>query len=355
MSENTATHDVATVGSWATADRVARELGLKPGEFDLAVDLGRIRVTSGEPGTGRRVDRGELRRLRARPGRPRALRESVRTVGTTEGALLMGVTKDRFTCLARLGLLVPTRFCLNRHRAVVWLCPAEELRQFTADEKNTVLLRGRTPDHLRGQLDTGLDLRARNRRTRRAAVLLRRATDPWSRAGALASLLAPPHVAEVVRDPYERSHLSRFCPGRPSRGAPGSPAAVLAETLVTAQDPDEIAWLQADLAQLLAQAREHRPAPRPAPVPHRPAPAGPHRRGRCPGSRSAHAGCSAALPARRRGRKRGPGARRLLPGGSGGGCPPPRRPAGRGDPPAIYSARNSPSWTTDTSIRPSRS
>ncbi|MGY0065902.1 DUF6397 family protein [Streptomyces sp. QTS137] len=257
MSENTATHDVATVGSRVTAGRVAREPGLGASEFDLAVDLGRIRVTSGERGAGRRVGRDELQRLQTRPGPPKALRESVRTVGTTEGALLMGVTKGRFTRLARLGLLVPARFCLNRHRAVVWFYPAEELRQFTADEKNTVLLRGRTPDNLGGQLDTGLDLRARNWRTRRLAVLLRRATDPWSRAGALASLLDPPHVAEVVRDPYERSHLSRFCPGRPSHGAPGSPAAVLAETLVTAQDPDEIARLQADLARLLAQAREH--------------------------------------------------------------------------------------------------
>ncbi|MFD3730132.1 DUF6397 family protein [Streptomyces sp. NPDC058632] len=272
------------------------------------MDLGRIHVTSGERGAGRRVDCGELQRLQARPGHPESLRESVRTVGTTEGALLMGVTKDRFTHLARLGLLVPTGFCLDRYRAVVWFHLAEELRQFTADEKNTVLLRGRTPGNLRGQLDTGLDLRARNWRTRRLAVVLRRAADPRSRAGALASLLDPPHVAEVVGDPYERYHLSRFCPERPSHGVPGPPAAVLTDTLMTAQDPDEIARLQADLARLPAQAREHRPAPHPAFEPRRPAPAGPTPRGP-----ERPRGAFRALPARWRGANRGPGARRRPP------------------------------------------
>ncbi|MGW3251529.1 DUF6397 family protein [Streptomyces fungicidicus] len=31
---------------------------------------------------------------------------------------------------------------------------------------------------------------------------------------------------------------------------------------MTAQDPDEVAWLQADLARLTEEARAHRPAPR---------------------------------------------------------------------------------------------
>ncbi|MFI8304307.1 DUF6397 family protein [Streptomyces sp. NPDC085927] len=305
MSGNTAAHEVTTAGSWVTAGRAARELGLEPSEFDLAADLGRIRTTPDERGAGRRVDRAELERLHARPGHPEALRESVRTVGTTEGALLMGVTKDRFTRLARLGLLAPTRFHLNRHRAVVWLYLAEELREFAADERNTSLLRGRPSGNLGGQLDTGLDLRARNWRTRRLAILLRRAADPWSRAGALASLLAPPHICEVVKDPYERSHLSRFCPERPSHGAPGSPGAVLTETLVTAQDPDEIAWLRAELTGLLAEARAHRPAPRPASAPHRPAPAG-----QAPREPDRPHGAVRALLTRWRGRNRGPGDRR---------------------------------------------
>ncbi|WP_406728747.1 DUF6397 family protein [Streptomyces sp. GD-15H] len=265
----------AAPDGWVTTSRAARELGLNRSEFALAVDLGRIRTAPGERGAGRRVDRAELERLLARPGHPTALRESVRAVGTTEGALLMGVTKARFTWLARLGLLVPAKFSLNRYRAVVWLYLAEDLRQFTADEKNTPLLRGRTPEHLRGQLDTGLDLRARNWRNRRLGILLRRTTDPWSRAGAVASLLDPPRISDVVKDPDERSHLDRFRPEWPSHGAPGSPAAVLAESLMTAQDPDEIAWLQADLVRLLAEAREHRSAPRPAPTRarRRPAPA----------------------------------------------------------------------------------
>ncbi len=33
---------------------------------------------------------------------------------------------------------------------------------------------------------------------------------------------------------------------------------------MTAADPDEIAWLRADLADAVATAREQRPAPRPA-------------------------------------------------------------------------------------------
>ena len=53
---------------------------------------------------------------------------------------------------------------------------------------------------------------------------------------------------------------------------PGSPAARLAERIMTADDPDEIAWLRADLATTLAEARDHRPAPRPrseqAPLPY---------------------------------------------------------------------------------------
>ena len=65
-------------------------------------------------------------------GFPEALRERVKTVGTTEGAALMEVTTARFTRLARLGLVVPVKFYLNRYRAVVWLYLAEELRQFAA-------------------------------------------------------------------------------------------------------------------------------------------------------------------------------------------------------------------------------
>ncbi|MFJ3414970.1 DUF6397 family protein [Streptomyces sp. NPDC086082] len=246
-----------------TPSRAARELGLKRGDFDLAVHLGRVRTVPDEEGGGRRVSHAEIDRLRSAAGFPDTLLESVRTVGTTEGAALMEVTSARFTRLARLGLVVPVKFYLNRYRAVVWLYLAEELRQFAADKNHTSLLNGRTPERLRDQLQEGLDLRPRNWRGRHLGFLLHQATDPWERAGALAALLDPVQVAEIVQDPYERAHLNRFRPEPPAHGTPGSAAAHLAERIMTADDPDEISWLRADLTQVLDEARPHRPAPRP--------------------------------------------------------------------------------------------
>ncbi|MFJ5304888.1 DUF6397 family protein [Streptomyces sp. NPDC088350] len=255
-----------------TPSRAARELGLKRGEFDLAVHLGRIRTVPDEGGGGRRVARTEIDRLRSADGFPESLRESVRTVGTTDGAALMEITSARFTRFARLGLVVPVTFYLNRYRAVVWLYLAEELRQFATDKNHTSLLNGRTPEGLRDQLQAGLDLRPRNWRGRHLGFLLRQADDPWERAGALAALLDPVQIAEIVQDPYERSYLNRFRPDPPAQGAPGSPAAHLAERIMTAADPDEIGWLRADLAQVLEEARRHRPAPRPTSAPAGPPP-----------------------------------------------------------------------------------
>ncbi|MET7294722.1 DUF6397 family protein [Streptomyces griseoloalbus] len=249
--------------TWVTTGRAARELGLQRAEFDLAVHLGRIRTAPGDGGD-RRVGRAEIERLRAGPGFPESLRRSVKAVGTTEGAALMEVAKTRFTRMARLGLLVPVSFYPNRYRAVVWLYPAEELRLFAADDRNAPLLTGRTPESLRSRLDAGIDLRPRNWRARHLGFLLRQADSPWARAGAVASLLDPLHVSQVVKDPYDRSHLHRFRRPPPSHGAPGSPAAHIAMELATAQDADEITWLQADLTRLTEEAREHRPAPRPA-------------------------------------------------------------------------------------------
>ncbi|MFF4486394.1 DUF6397 family protein [Streptomyces sp. NPDC001544] len=253
-------------------NRAARELGLARGEFDLAVLLGRIRtVPDGQGGGGRRVERPEIERLRAEEGFPEALRESVRAVGTTEGAALMEVSAMRFTRLARLGLVVPVRFHLNRYRAVVWLYPAEELRQFTANERNAPLLTGRTPEALRERLGEGLDLRARTWRGRHLGFLLRQADDPWERAGALAAFLDPVHISDVIKDPYERAQVNRNRPGPPANGAPGSPYAELAERIMTANDAEEVGRLRRDLAQAVREARAHRPASRP-PTPHPPAP-----------------------------------------------------------------------------------
>ncbi|MGD1221058.1 DUF6397 family protein [Streptomyces krungchingensis] len=246
--------------------RAARELELRRGEFDLALHLGCIRSVPDEGGGGRRVTRGEIDRLRTADGFPEALRERVKAVGTTDGAALMGVTTVRFTRLARLGLIVPVRFYLNRYRAVVWLYLAEELRQFATDEQNAPLLTGRTPERLRDQLDEGVDLRPRNWRGRHMGFLLRQTEDPWARAAVVASLLDPTHVAEVVADPYERAHLNSLRPEHPSPGAPDSPAALVAARITRADAPDEIGWLKADLCQAIAEARALRPAPHPLPI-----------------------------------------------------------------------------------------
>ena len=274
MSGNTVTHQttLAAERSGPTRDaavapnRAARELGLKRSEFDLAVRLGRIRTVLDDAGGGRRVPRDEIHRIRAADGFPEGLRAAVRAVGTTEGAALMDVTKARFSRLARLGLLVPVKFYVNRYRAVVWLYLAEELRRFTADERNAALLKGRTPVALRDQLGEGVDLRPRNWRGRHLGFLLRQAADdPWARAAAVASLLDAAEVSDVVTDPYERSHLHRFWPAPAAHGSPGSPAAQLAEEIATAADQDEIDWLRSDLAEAVEAARRQCPAPHPAP------------------------------------------------------------------------------------------
>jgi hypothetical protein len=273
MSGNTITHEAGPTPGPATRgcatpftrSRAARELGLRRREFDLAVCLGHIRTLPDEGGGGRRVSRAEIERLCAQDGFPEAVRRRVAAVGTRDAAKTMRVTTARFTRLARLGLVVPVTFYLNRYRAVVWLYLAHELEEFATDLKNTALLSRPLPEGMRGQLETGLDLRPRNWRGRRLGFLLRQAGDPWERAAAVASLLDPLQIAHVVPDPYERAHLHRFLPQPPVHGVPGSPTAQLTEQITTAGDPDEIEWLRADLARAVEEARSHRPAPRPSP------------------------------------------------------------------------------------------
>ncbi|MFF7791616.1 DUF6397 family protein [Streptomyces sp. NPDC007991] len=262
-------------GTIATSDRLtcapsraARALDLKRGELDLAVHLGLVRTVPDEGGGGRRVARAEIDRLRAEDGFPDALRERVATVGTHDGAEILEVTPARFTSFARFGLLVPVRFYLNRYRTVVWLYLAEELRQFAAEKSNARLLTGRMPAEVREGLKAKLDRRPRNWRGRHIGFLLRQAgDDPWAHAAAVACLLDPSDVADVVEDPYERDHLNRCRPRLPALGAPGSPAAELAQELMTASEPDEVAWFRADLAHTMEEARRQHPAPRPAPEP----------------------------------------------------------------------------------------
>ncbi|MFE1289446.1 DUF6397 family protein [Streptomyces sp. NPDC058751] len=330
----TTTAQSATV----SLSRAARELELRRGEFDLALHLGCVRSVPDEGGGGRRITRTEIDRVRAETGFPEVLRERVKAVGTTEGAALVGVTTTRFTRLARLGVVVPVKFYLNRYRVVVWLYLAEELRRFAADEQNAPLLSGRTPEGLRDQLGEGLDLRPRNWRGRHLGFLLRQTEDPWARAAAVASLLDPLHVAEIVKDPYERAHLDRLRPAPVSRAAPDSPGTRISERITTAQDPDEIGWLRADLGQSVLEAREERPVPRPAvdapPVTARHSPTGAPRAVR---QRLAAGEAPLTPPGSARSRRLLAWLCRRSPDGSG------------------YRALNSPSCTTDTSSRPSRS
>ncbi|MDX3640143.1 DUF6397 family protein [Streptomyces sp. MB09-02B] len=242
--------------------RAARELGLKRSELDIAVQLGCLRTVVDDGGGGRRIPRAEVERIRAEKGFPATLRERVEAVGSKAAAEILGVPPTRFMRLARLGLVTPVKFSLNRYRAVIWLYLAAELQQFAADERNAPWLTGRIPEDLRRRLDAGLDLRPRNWRGRHLGALLRQADDPWSRAAAPASLLDPIQVAEIVQDPYERAHLHFHRPARADHGPPDSPAARITARIRTADDPDEIAWLRADLQRSLSEARAHRLAPR---------------------------------------------------------------------------------------------
>ncbi|MCT4351905.1 DUF6397 family protein [Streptomyces sp. Je 1-79] len=282
--------------------RAAQELELRRDEFQLAVQLGLVRTVPGTaPGTSRasgaapgvpaaapgvssavpgvpgvapgvpgargvrrRVEWAEIDRLRAAPDFPDGLRDRVRTVGTTEAAELLSVPPDRFTRLARTGHFSPVRFYLNRYRAVVWLYLAGELGEFALTRP--ALLTGRLPQEVRERLGEGEDRRPRNWRARRLGLLLRSTEDPWVRAAAIASLLDPVQLAEVVDDPYERTHLDRLRPEPPS-GWPQSPAArEIADRLTVVDDPDEILWHRMSLALALEEARVDRPAPRPAAV-----------------------------------------------------------------------------------------
>ncbi|MET9518270.1 DUF6397 family protein [Streptomyces sp. NPDC002994] len=252
---------VTQAGKPLSAARATQELGLKRSEFDLAVLLGHIRTTVDADGSHRRVAREEIDRLRAADRNQETLRERVRTVGTTEGAQLMGVSAVRFGKLARAGYLTPVKFYLNRYRAVVWLYLAEELQEFATREPG--LLTGRSPQRMRAVLDAGEDRRARNWRGRRLGLLTRQTEDPWEQAAVTSSALDPVQLAEVVDDPYERAYLNKLRPGLVGRHGESPAAREAMDRLLPADDPDEILWQRVSLALLLDEARDHRPAPRP--------------------------------------------------------------------------------------------
>lgn len=241
--------------------RALQELGLKRSEFDLAVLLGHVRTTADPDGSHRRVAREEVDRLQAADRNQETLRERVRTVGTTEGSQLMGISPVRFGKLARAGYITPVKFYLNRYRAVVWLYLAEELREFAV--RQPAVLTGRTPPKMRAVLDAGEDRRARNWRSRRLSLLTRQTQDPWEQAAITSSVLDPVQLAEVVDDPYERAYLNKLRPGLVERHGESPAAREAMDRLLLADDPDEILWQRVSLALLLDEAREDRAAPRP--------------------------------------------------------------------------------------------
>ncbi|GGX66339.1 DUF6397 family protein [Streptomyces hiroshimensis] len=241
--------------------RAARELGLKPREFQLAVQLGHVRTVSvvgGRP----RVAREEIERVRSGTGFPEALRNSLWAVGTAEAAQLMGVSPARFARLARAGCFAPVRFYVNRYRAVVWHYLAADLVEFA--DANPGLLTGRTDPGLRLELEGREDQRARSWRARRLDQLSGRTADPWERAAVVAAVLAPDQLADAVPDAYERAYVSSLRPDIAGFRSDSAAAREVIATVTLAVDADEIGRHRERLALALDAARAARSAPRPA-------------------------------------------------------------------------------------------
>ncbi|WP_052489453.1 DUF6397 family protein [Streptomyces sp. 150FB] len=247
------------------ATRAAKELDLRRGEFELAVQLGHIRTVLAARGGRRLVERAEIDRLRAAGGFPDALRERVRTVGTAEGARLLSVSPGRFTRLARAGYITPMRFYLNRYRVIVWLYVADELRAFAAGEP--ALLVGRFPKAVGETAGPEEDRRGRNWRARRVGHLLRRSADPWERAAVIGAVLGAARLAEAVPDPYERAYLNRLRPILAPAHPESEAARAAVQGVLLAGHPDEVRWYRASLTVLLEEARLAKAAPRPGAAP----------------------------------------------------------------------------------------
>ncbi|MEU6083095.1 DUF6397 family protein [Streptomyces sp. NPDC047108] len=241
--------------------RAAAELGLRPRELEIAVQLEEVRTVPAPAGEGRRVPRAEVTRLQREEGFPDRLRERAHVVGTADAAELMSITQERFGRLARVGLLSPATFYVNRYRAVVWLYPARELRAFA--EREPAMLTGSIPKNLKALLDAGEDWRARNWRSRRVGQLARQTDDPWERAAVPAALLPSDDLAEIAEDPYERAYLRKLRPSLMPRRAVSTATAEVVERLIRADDPDEILWIRLSLAYALDEARAVRSAPLP--------------------------------------------------------------------------------------------
>lgn len=232
----------------------ARELGLRPKVLELAVQLGEVRSTAGAAGSGRRVPREELRRLRETAGFPQVFEERLRVVDAGEGAALLGICTARFTRLARGGCFSPVRFYINRYRAVVWLYLARELQEFAG--RRPELLAGAAPRGLRVLLGEGADYRPRHWRGRRVGQLCRQAAGrPWEVAAARAAVLSPAVLEEAVPDEGERHRLAALRPELlVTRGESPATREAAAELCVASAD-DEILWHRLMLEAELQDAR----------------------------------------------------------------------------------------------------
>ncbi|WP_053700647.1 DUF6397 family protein [Streptomyces sp. NRRL F-5755] len=270
--------ELLTVGETLAPGRAAHELGLRSGEFDLAVQLEEIATVPPDPEARpgpagswgrRRVPVEEIRRLRAEEGFPDTLRERLRTVGATEAAGLLDIGPGRFLRLARAGSFAPVRFYVNRYGAVVWLYLASELTEFADREPG--LLRGHIPAVMRVMLDGGQDWRGRKWRSRRVAQLMGQAEDGWQSAAVIAAVLPPEELASIAEDPLERSVLRRL---RPSLAPPAAGATVqqAVEWATMAAEFDEVLWYRVNLTRALDQARHHQPAKNRLRHPTRPTP-----------------------------------------------------------------------------------
>ncbi|MGW2022220.1 DUF6397 family protein [Streptomyces decoyicus] len=249
-----------------TMGRAARELELRTGEFELAVQLGEVRtVPAGSDdrpaGTGslgrRRVPAEEIARLQTEPGFPDALRERIRAVSTTEAAALMGIGPGRAGRLTRAGCFSPVRFYVNRFGAVVWLYLAAEVADFADREPD--LMRGNTPAAMRVMLDSGQDWRARQWRSRRVAQLMGQTDDPWEAAAVIAAVLPPEELASVAEEPLERSLLRRLRPTLASVITVTPAARESYERVLTADEFDEVLWYRVHLSRCLERARREDP------------------------------------------------------------------------------------------------
>ncbi|MFE9391773.1 DUF6397 family protein [Streptomyces sp. NPDC006784] len=227
----------------------ARELGLRPREFELAVQIEEVRTVPGPEGGARRVPRAEVERIKASSGFPGMLRERLRVMGVREASALLDISPSRCARLARAGCFAPVSFYVNRYRSVVWLYLAEELRDFA--ENNPQLLTGHLPTGLRAGLEAGTDHRARRWRGRRVGQLTRHAADHWERAAVRASVLDDAVLAEAVPDSGERARLRALRPGFLEVRSAAEATRDVLEDVCLAEGAEEIRWyrflLDADL------------------------------------------------------------------------------------------------------------